>query len=86
MAAVVAALAAAGGGRPVDHQAVEAALVALEGCAALEAWRLTAEMAGACGVERWRADAERRAAVVARHAGDRAEVFQRWVTARLELR
>src|SRR6185503_4722766 len=61
LAALTVARARATAGEPVDHAAVDAALAALDTCAGLEAWRVTAEVAAAAGVDRWWRDAERRA-------------------------
>jgi DNA-binding SARP family transcriptional activator len=70
LAIALEATAAAVGGQPVDHAAVDRALHDLDRCAALEAWRATAELAAATRVDRWWRDAERRVdALVARADG-----------------
>ncbi len=80
-ARVVAAQAALSCGEPADLAEVDAALVALEGCAGLEAWRITAELAAAAGEDRWWRDAERRAATLVVRAGDMGETLRRHVAA-----
>ena len=76
---VVAARAAAASGELVDHDRVDAALVALERCGGLEAWIVTAELAAATGVDRWWRDAERRAGALVAVSGDHAEILRRWI-------
>lgn len=80
----VAAQAAAAGRRPVDLDAVDATLRALEPVAGLEAWLLTAELAARCGVDRWWADADRRAAALVASSGPLAGDTRRHVARSLE--
>jgi hypothetical protein len=78
-ARVMRAEAAAAAGDLVDHAGVDAALVQLDRCGGLEAWRVTAELAAATGVERWWRDAERRAGALVANAGDHGEPLRRWI-------
>ncbi len=81
LARVVGARARLACGEPVDRGALEGVLVELEGCAGLEVWRVTAELAAATGDERWWRDAERRAAALVVGAGDDGEHLRRFVAA-----
>ncbi|MGH9266409.1 MAG: hypothetical protein ACRD1D_17125, partial [Acidimicrobiales bacterium] len=83
-ARLVEAQARALAGQPVDAGEVDAALTALDRCAGLESWRITAEAAAACGVERWAVDAERRAATLLAQAGPYTDRARRWVEQTLE--
>jgi tetratricopeptide (TPR) repeat protein len=76
---VVAARVAAASGETVDHDALDAALLALESCGGLEAWWMTAELAAATGVDRWWRDADRRAGALVSVSGDHAERLRRWI-------
>jgi hypothetical protein len=78
-ARVVSARAAAAAGEALDHEALDAALFALERCGGLEAWLVTAELAATTGVDRWWRDAERRAGALVSVAGDHAEPLRRWI-------
>ena len=68
-------------GQPTDYDEIDAALASLEGCAGLEAWRVTAELAATAGQDRWWRDAERRAGALVIRAGDHAETLRRHVAA-----
>lgn len=81
LARVVVARAALACGRPIERDDIDAALVSLEGCAGLEVWRVTAEMAAAADDDRWWRDAERRAGAIVVRAGDHAETLRRHVAA-----
>ena len=80
LARIVGARAALACGDPVDHDDLDAALTALEGCAGLEVWRTTAELAAA-GEDRWWPEAERRAAALVGRAGGHGDSLRRHVTA-----
>ena len=69
-------------GERLDLDDVEAKMSALDGCAAPEAWSLTAELAAASGVDRWWRDAERRAGALIGGAGELAEPLRRYVATR----
>ncbi|HEX2064217.1 MAG TPA: BTAD domain-containing putative transcriptional regulator [Acidimicrobiales bacterium] len=84
LARCVAAQAADAAGRPVDVAAVDDVLGKLEGCAGLEAWHVTAQLAAACGVDRWWHDADRRAATLVAAAGPLAGDARRYVGGSLE--
>lgn len=79
---VVAARVAAISGEVLDHDALDAALLALESCGGLEAWLVTAELAAATGVDRWWRDAERRAGALVSVSGDHTEPLRRWIGSR----
>jgi DNA-binding SARP family transcriptional activator len=66
-------------GSPIDHAELDRALVELEQCAGLEAWRVTAELAAAAGVDRWQRDAAHRAGALIVHAGEHGETLRRFV-------
>ena len=68
-------------GEGIDEDEVDGVLRHLEGCAGLEAWRLTAEMAAVAGVDRWWRDAERRAGALVVAAGEHGEGLRRYVAA-----
>jgi hypothetical protein len=68
-------------GDAIDPDELDGALVELEQCAGLEAWRLTAELAAAAGANRWWRDAERRAGALVVHAGEHGETLRRYVAA-----
>jgi DNA-binding SARP family transcriptional activator len=71
--------AAAAAGESVDHADIDAALLQLDRCAGLEAWRVTAELAARTGVERWWRDADRRAGALVANAGEHGEPLRRWI-------
>ncbi|HLY36162.1 MAG TPA: hypothetical protein VKU35_05585, partial [Candidatus Limnocylindria bacterium] len=66
-------------GDPIDHDELDGVLAELEGCAGLEAWRVTAELAAAAAVDRWWRDAERRAGALVIRAGEHGETLRRYV-------
>ena len=76
----VAAIADASLGEALDHDAVDATLRALDECAALEAWLLTAELAAVARQDRWWRDAERRAGELIAASGPYAESLRRLVS------
>jgi tetratricopeptide (TPR) repeat protein len=76
------ALASAGLGEKPDYEEVDARLAALDSCAGLEAWYLTAELAAATRQDRWWRDAERRAGALIGSAGPDGESLRRWVAKR----
>jgi tetratricopeptide (TPR) repeat protein len=66
-------------GSVIDHDDLDGLLVQLEGCAGLEVWRATAELAAAAGVDRWWRDAERRAGALIANAGEHGEALRHQV-------
>jgi hypothetical protein len=83
-ARVITARVAAGRGEPLDHEAIDAALIGLDRCGRLEAWLVTAELAAATRVDRWWRDADRRAGALVAVAGDHAEPLRQWIGKRFE--
>lgn len=61
----------------VDMEEVDALLARLDALAGVEAWWLTAEVAGAFGVDRWRDLAKRRVVALGERAGPYRERFLR---------
>jgi tetratricopeptide (TPR) repeat protein len=78
-ATLVAARVASADGDPIDHDALDDVLAALDSCGAIEGWLVTAELAAASGVDRWWRDAERRAGALVASVGDHAEPLRRWI-------
>jgi hypothetical protein len=76
---IVAARVAVASGEWLDHDALNAALVALESCGGLEAWLVTAELAADTGLDRWWRDAERRAGALVSVSGEHAEPLRGWI-------
>jgi hypothetical protein len=88
LAAAVAARAqaAAGDAAAVEQDALSKTIALLDGCGALEAWWVTAEVAAAlerAGIDadRWWRDADRRAGGLVGHAGAHSESLRRRVAA-----
>jgi hypothetical protein len=76
---IVAARAAIRVGESIDHDDLDETLNALDTCASMEAWLVTAELAAATGVDRWWRDAERRAGALVSVSGEHAEPLRRWI-------
>jgi hypothetical protein len=66
-------------GEPVDYDDLDATLTALDTCASMEGWLVTAELAAATGLDRWWRDAERRAGAFVSVSGEFAEPLRRWI-------
>jgi hypothetical protein len=76
---IVAARAAIELAEPLDYDDLDATLTALDTCASMEGWLVTAELAAAAGLDRWWRDAERRAGALVSVSGEFAEPLRRWI-------
>jgi len=84
VARLTAARAKARLGLPVDLDAVEHDLDLVDACVAIEAWRITGEMAAALLVPAWVDRAARRMARLADEAGDRSQALRAVAAERLD--
>jgi tetratricopeptide (TPR) repeat protein len=82
-ARLVAAMAAHRTGAPCDRDAVGHLLLRLDDVAGIEAWWITAEVAGVFGVSAWATLAGSRVAALRVRAGDYAEALERAAARRL---
>jgi hypothetical protein len=80
---VVALLAAAAQGRPIDEDRLAAALAGLDEIGVLEAWRASAELGAALGRPALVASAVARAERVAAASGERADEVRAWTSSEL---
>jgi hypothetical protein len=77
-----AVVALAGGAH--DLEAISATIDALDGCAALEAWWLTAELGRHFDIDAWTRRAGRQAADLTRAAGPYSDSLTAWMARVLE--
>jgi hypothetical protein len=84
LAFLTAARAASLLGEPVDLAAIQQAMERLPSHAGLEAWPIAADIAAATRIEPFWGLAEQHAEHVALNAGERADAFRRYATARLD--